>query len=87
MLEVDFVAEQGVALGGRAQRVERRRDDGRRRLLVVEDCDGADGHEEDEDGKGAAPAVGDFADVWILLVYRARPFLSLSSFYSFYSSN
>lgn len=64
MLEVDLVAEQGVALGGRAQRVERRRDDGRRRLLVVEDCDGADGHEEDEDGKGAAPAVGDLADVW-----------------------
>lgn len=80
MLEVDFVAEQGVALGGRAQRVERRGDDGRGCLLVVEDCDGADGHEEDEDGKGAAPAVGNFADVWIAIasVYRAN-FFSLSS--------
>lgn len=80
MLEVDLVAEQGVALGGGAQRVERRRDDGRRRLLVVEDCDGADGHEDDEDGKGAAPAVGDFADIWFLF---AIALVQLCQYYYF----
>ena len=63
VLEVDFVAENLARLGRCAQRVQCRCDDGRRRLLVVEDGDRAGGHEDDEDGEAAAPAELDLVDV------------------------
>lgn len=63
VLEVDLVAEDLARLGGCAQGVERAGDDGRRRLLVVEDADGAGGDDGEEDGEGAAPAEDDLIDV------------------------
>lgn len=62
VLEVDVVAEDGAGAGVGAQGVQRRGHNGRRRLLVVEDGDGADGHDGEEDGEGAAPAEADLAD-------------------------
>lgn len=65
VLEVDFVAEDLAGAGRGAQRVEGRGDDGRRRLLVVEDGKGRGGDEDDEEGEGAAPAESDLGDVYI----------------------
>lgn len=53
--EVNLVAQFPAAGLARAQRVQRRLDDGRRRLLVVEDAQGRDGDDEQEDGQGARP--------------------------------
>lgn len=64
VLEVDVVAEDSAGAGIRPQCVQRGRYDGRGRLLVVEDGDGADGYDGEEDGEGAAPAETDLADLW-----------------------
>lgn len=53
--EVNLVAQFPAAGLARAQRVQRRLDDGRGRLLVVEDAQGRDGDDEQEDGQGARP--------------------------------
>ena len=62
VLEVDVVAEDGARAGVGAQCVQRRRDNRRRRLLVVEHGEGADGDDGEEDGQAAAPAEADLRD-------------------------
>lgn len=62
--EVDLVAQVVAGLAGRAQRVERPVHDGRGQLLVVEDGDGAGGHDGQEDGEGAGPAEAGCFDIF-----------------------
>lgn len=60
--EVDVVAEHGARAVVGPQGVQRRRDHGRRRLLVVEDGGGAGRYQGQEDGEAAGPAEPDLAD-------------------------
>ena len=66
--EVNLIAEFLPAELARAQRVQRRGDDGRGRFLVVEDEEGGRGEDGDEDRETPSPHGPEAGEGWELAI-------------------